>query len=144
MAEPSSENATKQNKTKATGVLNTVLNTVRKIKSFSVEPEDFPVLEEFEKIAEREAGKKGFSKVLVKGAIKEYNQKHRIGNPQKLLFPVILTSHELQTKWQQCISSINDYQFGTEYPFPLCSALHAFVGLDFRRCQNCSQFKKRM
>jgi hypothetical protein len=49
--------------------------------SFSVRPDDAPVLEKFFEIAKREEGNRGRSHVFVK-AMTEYNQRHEEGNPQ--------------------------------------------------------------
>jgi len=65
-------------------LLNKLLNKSTIITSFSVRPEDVPILEEFRRIAKREAGPRGFSQVLIK-AMKEYNKRHGIGNPQLLI-----------------------------------------------------------
>ena len=51
------------------------------IVSFSVRPDDAPVLEKFFEIAKREEGSRGRSRVFVK-AMAEYNQRHEEGNPQ--------------------------------------------------------------
>jgi hypothetical protein len=131
---------------------NTVKETVlyysialRKLITISVPQEKLGVLKEFKEIAKREAGSKGFSRTVVK-SWEEYNQKHRIGNPQKLLFPVAPTSHELQSTWLDCIFSANDYTYGTDYPLPMCNLRRThptFVGVNYQRCQNCSSFKAR-
>jgi hypothetical protein len=65
-------------------LLNKLLNKSTIITSFSVSPEDIPVLEGFRKIARREAGTRGFSQVLIK-AMGEYNRRHSVGNPQLLI-----------------------------------------------------------
>jgi len=65
-------------------LLNKLLNKSTIITSFSVRPEDVPILEEFRRIARREAGPRGFSQVLIK-AMQEYNRRHGIGNPQLLI-----------------------------------------------------------
>ena len=65
-------------------LLNKLLNKSTIITSFSVGPEDVPILEQFRQIAKREAGPRGFSQVLVK-AMEEYNKRHGIGNPQLLI-----------------------------------------------------------
>ena len=65
-------------------LLNKLLNKTTIITSFSVGPQDIPILEEFREIAKREAGSRGFSQVLIK-AMAEYNKRHRIGNPQLLI-----------------------------------------------------------
>jgi hypothetical protein len=65
-------------------LLNKLLNKSTIITSFSVRPEDVPILEQFRQIAKREAGPRGFSQVLVK-AMQEYNKRHSIGNPQLLI-----------------------------------------------------------
>lgn len=77
----------KRREEKRDTVLNTVLNThhTRYVGSFSVPQEDLGILETFEKIARREAGSRGFSRVLVKGAMAEYNKHHSVGNPQLLI-----------------------------------------------------------
>ena len=65
-------------------LLNKLLNKSTIITSFSIRPEDVPILEQFRQIAKREAGPRGFSQVLVK-AMQEYNKRHGIGNPQLLI-----------------------------------------------------------
>ena len=65
-------------------LLNKLLNKSTIITSFSVSPENIPILEQFRQIAKREAGPRGFSQVLVK-AMEEYNKRHGIGNPQLLI-----------------------------------------------------------
>ena len=65
-------------------LLNKLLNKSTIITSFSVGPEDVPILEQFRQIAKREAGPRGFSQVLIK-AMEEYNKRHGIGNPQLLI-----------------------------------------------------------
>ena len=65
-------------------LLNKLLNKSTIITSFSVGPEDVPILEQFRQIAKREAGPRGFSQVLIK-AMQEYNKRHGIGNPQLLI-----------------------------------------------------------
>jgi hypothetical protein len=65
-------------------LLNKLLNKSTIITSFSIRPEDVPILEQFRQIAKREAGPRGFSQVLIK-AMLEYNKRHGIGNPQLLI-----------------------------------------------------------
>jgi hypothetical protein len=65
-------------------LLNKLLNKSTIITSFSIRPEDVPILEQFRQIAKREAGPRGFSQVLIK-AMLEYNKHHGIGNPQLLI-----------------------------------------------------------
>jgi hypothetical protein len=83
------DSSRKEGKKENESVLNTVLNTptiitVRFVRSFSVAPEKIPIYEQFCEIARREAGSRGFSEVLIK-AMKEYNKRHSIGNPQLLI-----------------------------------------------------------
>jgi hypothetical protein len=74
----------KEEKKKELLLLNKLLNKSTIITSFSVGPEDIPILEQFRQIAKREAGSRGFSQVLIK-AMEEYNKRHGIGNPQLLI-----------------------------------------------------------
>ena len=87
MTSLSSGESEKRREEKRETVLNTVLNTAktRYVSSFSVPPEDLGILHDFEKIAKREAGSRGFSRVLVRGAMAEYNKHHSFGNPQLLI-----------------------------------------------------------
>lgn len=62
-------------------VLNTVLNTVRIVKSFSIRSSELDVLQQFLLIARAEEGPRGFSDTIL-NAMKEYNQRHGEGNPQ--------------------------------------------------------------
>jgi hypothetical protein len=78
----SEDDSRKEEKKKET-LLNRLLNSYT-ITSFYVCKEEIPVLEEFRCIAKREAGSRGFGKVLVK-AMGEYNRRHSIGNPQLLI-----------------------------------------------------------
>jgi len=81
-----SEEGEKERK-KGEELLNKLLNkSTTFISSFSVRPADLPILVKFREIAKREAGSRGFSEVLLK-AMKEYNQKHDLGNPQLTLLP---------------------------------------------------------
>ena len=76
-------------------LLNKLLNnsslTKAFVTSFSVEPCDVPDFAQFREIAKREAGSRGFSKVLMK-AIKEYNRRHgaRISNLEDLSLYMML------------------------------------------------------
>lgn len=54
------------------------------ITSFSVKAADVPIFEEFKRIAKREAGSMGTSRILIK-AMGEYNKRHSVGNPQLLI-----------------------------------------------------------
>jgi len=78
----SEDDSRKEEKKKET-LLNRLLNSYT-ITSFYVRKEEIPVLEEFRRIAKREAGSRGFGKVLVK-AMGEYNRRHSVGNPQLLI-----------------------------------------------------------
>jgi hypothetical protein len=78
------DDSRKEEKKKKEELLNKLLNKCTIITSFSVSPEDIPVLEGFRKIARREAGTRGFSQVLIK-AMGEYNRRHSVGNPQLLI-----------------------------------------------------------
>jgi hypothetical protein len=78
------DNSRKEIDRKKEELLNKLLNKSTIITSFSVSPEDVPILEGFRKIAKREAGSRGFSQVLVK-AMAEYSKRHSLGNPQLLI-----------------------------------------------------------
>jgi len=60
---------------------NTVQDKMRKLVTVSIPQEKLDVLRKFRKIAQREAGPKGFSCTAVK-AWAEYIQRHEEGNPQ--------------------------------------------------------------
>jgi hypothetical protein len=66
-------------------LLNKLLNkSTIIITSFSVKPDNISILTTFKEIAKREAGSRGFSEVLIR-AMKDYNQRHSVGNPQLLM-----------------------------------------------------------
>jgi hypothetical protein len=79
------------NNNEKSSVINTViqyneklLQHLRLVKTFSITPEKIPIYKEFCRIAEREAGPRGFSEVLLK-AMEEYVKRHSIPNPQTTL-----------------------------------------------------------
>jgi len=85
MTSVSTGEAEKRREEKRDQLLNKLLNKPLIIRSFSLGSEDLPILETFQKITKREAGARGFSRVLVKGAMAEYNKHHSFGNPQLLI-----------------------------------------------------------
>jgi hypothetical protein len=88
-------------------LLNRLLNKSTIIKnyiitSFYVGKDDLPVYCQFKEIAKREAPfKGGFSKVLI-NAMREYNRRHSLGNPQ-LLMTHYVKSEEPQPMRVLCI-----------------------------------------
>lgn len=163
MAEPSSENATKQNKTKQANELSKCSTTCSttdenlKRKSFvtsiilfgrkvsvRVDPE---LWSEFKRLARAE--RITLSEQAERAAV-EYVERHKEPNPQQQIIRYsngkgpYFSPATLESKWKRCIFSTNDYSHGTEYPIPMCNLRRTFVGMDFQRCQNCDRFKKRV
>lgn len=64
-------------------VINTVIQytTIRTVRSFSIPPSKAEVYKRFCSVAQREAGSRGFSQVLIK-ALEEYSQRHEQNSPQ--------------------------------------------------------------
>jgi len=79
------DNSIKTREREKDDLLNNLLNkSTIIITSFSVKFSDISILTTFKEIAKREVGSRGFSEVLIK-AMKDYNQRHSLGNPQLLM-----------------------------------------------------------
>ena len=79
------DNSSIDDNNKEEDLLNNLLNkSTIIITSFSVKFSDISILTTFKEIAKREVGSRGFSEVLIK-AMKDYNQRHSLGNPQLLM-----------------------------------------------------------
>jgi len=81
-------------------VLNTVLNTSRIVKSFSVKPDDCNTLAAFIEISRREDP--DFSTTVVK-AMREYVQRHAVPNPQARLDRLLEIGLPHKPSWQCCV-----------------------------------------
>ena len=91
-------------------VLNTVLNTGRTVKSFSVKGRDCITLKTFMEIALRERRsfeeKDGFSSAIIR-AMNEYIEHHPIPNPNCTLDRIFSTGMPARSISQCCVPSCN-------------------------------------
>jgi hypothetical protein len=120
-------------------VLNTVLNTVRIVRSFSIQQQDLRVLNEFQVISRREAGPRGFSETILK-AMKEYNHKHGEGNPQ-LKIATYLDSNAASPVRVLCYA----YLAGATSDGKVYCRKYGGAWIQSIRCYSCSsnQFRKQ-